>query len=63
LAAIEASGHLLPPGVRQRKDVGERLQAMLRRLKLTEADVPGLRETYSYHNHQKPWLEQRDQAN
>jgi hypothetical protein len=62
LAAIEASGHLLPLGVRRRKDVGDRLQAMLRRLNLTEADVPGCWETYSYHNHRDPWLEQRDQG-
>jgi hypothetical protein len=63
LAAIEASGHLLLLAVHQRKDVGDRLQAMLRRLTLMEADVPGFRENYSYHNHQDPWLEQRDQGN
>lgn len=63
MAAIEASGHLLPLVVRRRKDVGDRLRAMLRRLKRTEADVPGSRETYSYHNHRDPWLEQRDQKN
>jgi hypothetical protein len=62
LAAIEASGHLLPLAVRQRKEVGDRLQAMLRRLKLAEADIPGFRENYSYHNHRDPWLEQRDQG-
>jgi hypothetical protein len=63
LAAIEAPGHLLPLGVRRRKDVDDGLQAMLRALKPTEADVPQSRESHSNHNHRDPWLEQRDQKN
>ena len=61
MATIEASGHLLALGVRQRKDIDAGLHAMPRRLKWTEADVPGSRENDSHHNHRDPWLEQRNQ--
>jgi hypothetical protein len=63
LAAIEAPGHLLSLAVRQRKDVGDELQASLCRLKVTGADVAGFRETYRYHNQRDPWLEQPAQGN
>jgi DMSO/TMAO reductase YedYZ molybdopterin-dependent catalytic subunit len=34
----------------------------VRGLKLTETDAPGFWETYGYHNHGDPWLEQRYQG-
>ncbi|MGA7053837.1 MAG: molybdopterin-dependent oxidoreductase, partial [Mycobacterium sp.] len=34
----------------------------VRGLKLTGTDEPGFWETYSYHNHGDPWLEQRYQG-
>jgi hypothetical protein len=63
LAAIHASAHLLPPAVRRRKNVGDRLQPMLRRPRLPDADIPAFRDTHSHHNCQDPWLEQRAQGN
>jgi DMSO/TMAO reductase YedYZ molybdopterin-dependent catalytic subunit len=34
----------------------------VRGLKLTQTDTPGFWETYGYHNHGDPWLEQRYQG-
>jgi hypothetical protein len=62
LAATHASAQLLPRGVGQRKDVGDRLP-MLRRPKSADADVTACRDTHSHHNCQEPWLEQRAHGN